>query len=375
MDFGDEIDDDALMAMMDSTEAGAAAAPAAAEHDVSLGALQRTMREVFGFDTFRPGQLGCARAVLAGRDAAVFMATGSGKSLCYQLPAFHVERATVLVVSPLISLMEDQVAALEQRGVRAGYLGSAQADGAGVERAARAGELALLYVTPERAAASAPLLRAMHAGGGVALFAVDESHCVSEWGHDFRPAYQALGDALRGVLPDVPVVALTATATEGVRGEIARSLALRSPLRVVTTFNRPNLFYAAALKSAAAGVGAARAAELEMPPIEKVFAPPSVTAKSSARALRVGDALAAKGARMYGAYWCSHCFGQKQTLGKEAFSRIEYVECAKDGAGSRNALCKSRKVPGYPTWEIDGVLHPGEATLEELEALVGLAPP
>ena len=102
MDFGDEIDDDALMAMMDSTEAGAAAAPAAAEHDVSLGALQRTMREVFGFDTFRPGQLGCARAVLAGRDAAVFMATGSGKSLCYQLPAFHVERATVLVVSPLI---------------------------------------------------------------------------------------------------------------------------------------------------------------------------------------------------------------------------------------------------------------------------------
>ena len=112
-----------------------------------------------------------------------------------------------------------------------------------------------------------------------------------------------------------------------------------------------------------------------MPPIEKVFAPPSVTAKSSARALRVGDALAAKGARMYGAYWCSHCFGQKQTLGKEAFSRVEYVECAKDGAGSRNALCKSRKVPGYPTWEIDGVLHPGEATLEELEALVGLAPP
>ena len=95
---------------------------------------------------------------------------------------------------------------------------------------------------------------------------------------------------------------------------------------------------------------------------EKVFAPPSVTAKSSARALRVGDALAAKGARMYGAYWCSHCFGQKQTLGKEAFSRVEYVECAKDGAGSRNALCKSRKVPGYPTWEIDGVLHEYSST-------------
>ncbi len=197
---------------------------------------------LFGFPRFRPGQEAAVGAALADRDALVVMPTGSGKSLCYQLPALMRDDLTI-VVSPLVSLMQDQVSALQAVAPGRVELVNAQRAGArNVEAVARAvsGELRLLYVSPERFAA--PRFVEAIGQARVGLFVVDEAHCVSQWGHDFRPDYFALAGAARG-LHARATIALTATATPRVASDIARRLELREPVRVTTGFDRPNLTF------------------------------------------------------------------------------------------------------------------------------------
>jgi len=201
------------------------------------------LRELFGFPAFRPGQREAVEAAVAGRDVLVVMPTGSGKSLCYQLPALMRADLT-LVVSPLVSLMQDQVQALERvaRG-RVGLVNAQQdasANRRAVERAA-AGDLRLLYVAPERFSSPGFLDRIRRARIG--LFVVDEAHCVSQWGHDFRPDYFRLADAARW-LGAGSILASTATATPQVAADIVARLGLRDPVRVSTGFDRPNLSFA-----------------------------------------------------------------------------------------------------------------------------------
>ncbi len=203
---------------------------------------RRVLAEVFGHAGFRAGQAEAVDAVLAGRDAAVLLPTGAGKSLCYQVPAvaaFQAGRGTTIVVSPLIALMNDQVAGLLGRGVAAAAIHSQQDEDAQRAVIARflAGELALLYVSPERAALAS--FHRLLARAPVALLAVDEAHCLSQWGHDFRPEYLRLHE-LREVV-DAPVIALTATATPRVMAEIIGALRLRTPAVVRGDFRRPNL--------------------------------------------------------------------------------------------------------------------------------------
>ncbi len=200
------------------------------------------LKEIFGFDTFRPGQEGVIRAVLEGRDTLAVMPTGGGKSLCYQVPALMREGLTV-IVSPLISLMKDQVDSLLQSSVTTAatlHSGLSPEERWEVERKVRTGEIRMLYVAPERLRSLEFVLALRRAG--VSLFVVDEAHCISEWGHDFRPDYLFLPRAVRD-LGSPPVLALTATATPRVRQDILRSLRMRDPEVVVTSFNRPNLTY------------------------------------------------------------------------------------------------------------------------------------
>ena len=208
--------------------------------------LTAALREHFGFRDFRPGQLEASRAALADRDVLVVMPTGSGKSLCYQLPALLRDDLTV-VVSPLVALMQDQVEALRARGLDESVaLVNSQQDGAANADAVRravAGDLRLLYVAPERFAAMGFVERMRAARIG--LFVVDEAHCVSQWGHDFRPDYFRLADAAR-VLGASALIASTATATPGVAQDVARRLDLRDPVRVATGFDRPNIAFAVA---------------------------------------------------------------------------------------------------------------------------------
>ena len=206
---------------------------------------REVLTEVFGYPDFRPGQADAVAAVLSGRDAVVLLPTGSGKSICYQVPALVFRRrqaGTTLVVSPLIALMNDQVAALEGYGVQAAALHSHRQSSqqhASIEAFER-GELDLLYVSPERSASQN--FRGSLQRATVALLAIDEAHCVSQWGHDFRPDYLRLGE-LRELL-DCPAVALTATATQAVLTEIETELELRSPVPVRSGFARPNLQFA-----------------------------------------------------------------------------------------------------------------------------------
>jgi ATP-dependent DNA helicase RecQ len=202
----------------------------------------RVLKEIFGFDSFRPGQEEAIRAVLEGRDTLAVMPTGGGKSLCYQVPALMQESLTV-IVSPLISLMKDQVDSLVQSSVAGAatlHSGLSPEERWEVERRVRTGEIRMLYVAPERLRSLEFVLSLRRAGVG--LFVVDEAHCISEWGHDFRPDYLFLPRAVRD-LGSPPVLALTATATPRVREDILRSLKMRSPEVVVTSFNRPNLTY------------------------------------------------------------------------------------------------------------------------------------
>jgi ATP-dependent DNA helicase RecQ len=203
------------------------------------------LQSLFGFQAFRPGQREACDAALAGRDALVVMPTGSGKSLCYQLPAL-VGDDLAIVVSPLVALMQDQVEALRARGHERVALVNSQQDSAANRAAidaALAGELRLLYVAPERFSARGFLDRMREARIG--LFVVDEAHCVSQWGHDFRPDYFRLADAARYVGAR-SLMASTATATPQVAADVVRRLGLRDALRVTTGFDRPNLAFAVA---------------------------------------------------------------------------------------------------------------------------------
>lgn len=199
------------------------------------------LAEVFGYPSFRGDQEAIVRHVTAGGDAVVLMPTGGGKSICYQVPALCRE-GTGIVLSPLVALMHDQVSALELAGVRAAALNSAMApeERAEATRAYLAGELELLYLAPERL--SAPGTVELLQRGRVALFAIDEAHCVSQWGHDFRPDYLRLG-ALAETWPEVPRIALTATATPETHREIAERLHLDRARHFVSSFDRPNIRY------------------------------------------------------------------------------------------------------------------------------------
>jgi ATP-dependent DNA helicase RecQ len=210
-----------------------------------------TLRTVFGHPGFRGAQRDIVTHVTEGGDALVLMPTGGGKSLCYQLPAL-LRPGTALVVSPLIALMQDQVAALRQVGVRAACLNSAldAAQASATERALLGGELDLLYVAPERLLM--PRMLELLARSSLALFAIDEAHCVSQWGHDFRPEYLQLS-VLHERFPDVPRIALTATADPQTRSEIVRRLALEDARIFVSSFDRPNIRYAIVDKSDARG--------------------------------------------------------------------------------------------------------------------------
>lgn len=199
------------------------------------------LRRVFGYDSFRGDQREIIDHIVAGGDALVLMPTGGGKSLCYQIPAL-VRRGVGVVVSPLIALMQDQVDALTALGVRAGFLNSTQMphERQQVEKAFLSGELDLLYLAPERLRVDATMR--LLDQGTVSLFAIDEAHCVAQWGHDFRPDYLALSE-LHERWPDVPRVALTATATPETHREIAARLKLDEARHFVASFDRPNIQY------------------------------------------------------------------------------------------------------------------------------------
>jgi ATP-dependent DNA helicase RecQ len=210
--------------------------------------LFRALKKHFGYDQFRPLQKEIIEDALAGRDVFVLMPTGGGKSLCFQLPTL-VRNGLTIVVSPLISLMKDQVDALQTSGIHATYLNSTL-DGAEAKarwRGLHRGEYRMLYVAPERLMLDTFLERALN--WDIAQLAIDEAHCISEWGHDFRPEYREL-KKLRKHLPDVPFMALTATATERVRADIVKELKLRDPRCYVASFDRPNLTYRVIPKTA-----------------------------------------------------------------------------------------------------------------------------
>ncbi|AXG76948.1 DNA helicase RecQ [Streptomyces paludis] len=215
---------------------------AAAEPDEALAVLRR----VFGYDSFRGSQAEIIAQVVDGGDALVLMPTGGGKSLCYQIPSL-VRKGVGVVVSPLIALMQDQVDALRALGVRAGFLNSTQdfEERRLVESEFLAGELDLLYLAPERLRVESTVR--LLERGTIALFAIDEAHCVAQWGHDFRPDYLALS-SLHERWPDVPRIALTATATEATHQEIASRLKLQDARHFVASFDRPNIQYRIAPK-------------------------------------------------------------------------------------------------------------------------------
>ena len=200
--------------------------------------MLQTLKTYFGYDSFRPLQEEIIRHILDGNDALVLMPTGGGKSICYQLPAL-LREGTAVVVSPLISLMKDQVEALCANGISAGALNSSndETENAALRRACMEGRLKLLYISPEKLLAEANyLLRDMH----ISLFAIDEAHCISQWGHDFRPEYAQMG-ILHQQFPHVPIIALNATADKITREDIIRQLHLNHPRTFISSFDRPNL--------------------------------------------------------------------------------------------------------------------------------------
>ncbi|NMH66372.1 DNA helicase RecQ [Shewanella salipaludis] len=217
--------------------------------EVSQDPLSQRLAQVFGYRAFRDGQREVIERVCAGEDCLVIMPTGGGKSMCYQLPALLMEGLT-LVVSPLISLMKDQVDSLLQTGVAAAYLNSSQPREQSLEvlRQLRFGELKLLYVSPERLLRPDFIERLQSLP--LAMFAIDEAHCISQWGHDFRPEYAALGQ-LKQYFPHVPLMALTATADQATRASICERLGI-TPYSLLASFDRPNIRYTVAEKLNAA---------------------------------------------------------------------------------------------------------------------------
>jgi ATP-dependent DNA helicase RecQ len=207
--------------------------------------LEPALKHFFGYDSFRPGQREIVEAALEQRDMMIVMPTGGGKSLCFQLPALLKPGLTV-VVSPLIALMQDQVEALQDNGIGATFLNStlSSQETRSRETAILEGKIKLLYVAPERLLGERflPFLDIVANKLGISAFAIDEAHCVSEWGHDFRPEYRQM-ERVRDRYPDIPIMGLTATATERVRQDIIQQLTLRNPYIHVASFNRPNLYY------------------------------------------------------------------------------------------------------------------------------------
>ncbi|HEY7856159.1 MAG TPA: ATP-dependent DNA helicase RecQ, partial [Terriglobales bacterium] len=206
--------------------------------------ITAALRHYWGYDDFRPMQEDIVTSLLAGRDACVVMPTGGGKSLCYQLPAALQPKQTAVVISPLIALMQDQVAQLTLMGIPAARLdsSSSQEEQREIQRRVMAGEFRLLYLSPERLARADTVAWLQRAP--LSLFAIDEAHCISEWGHEFRPEYRQLS-ALRQHFPDLPIAAFTASATQRVRHDILQQLQLRDPAKFIASFHRPNLRYVA----------------------------------------------------------------------------------------------------------------------------------
>jgi ATP-dependent DNA helicase RecQ len=204
--------------------------------------LLQALRKYWGYDSFRPLQEKIVRSLLGGHDTCVIMPTGGGKSLCYQLPAAILSSQTVIVISPLLALMQDQVAQLSQAGIPAVSLNSSVAnkEQAAAMKDAQAGAYRLLYLSPERLARpdTVEWLR----GVPISFIAIDEAHCISEWGHEFRPEYRQLS-ALREHFPKAPIAAFTASATRQVRHDIVEQLKLRNPHKYIASFHRPNLNY------------------------------------------------------------------------------------------------------------------------------------
>jgi ATP-dependent DNA helicase RecQ len=214
--------------------------------DNDFDLLNKSLKHYFGYDSFRHGQEEIIRAAMHNQDVLVLIPTGGGKSLCFQLPAL-LKPGLTIVVSPLIALMQDQVQLLHDNGIPATFLNSSLGAGEARERTRDilAGKIKLLYVAPERLLSDEFLfgfLPQIRESLGIAAFAIDEAHCVSEWGHDFRPEYRRISH-LRQQYPDVPMWAFTATATERVRADIIAQLQLRQPFVNVSSFNRPNLYY------------------------------------------------------------------------------------------------------------------------------------
>lgn len=212
---------------------------------------KETLETIFGYTSFRDQQQAIIDHVISGQDALVLMPTGGGKSLCYQIPALARD-GLAIVVSPLIALMQDQVEALQQLGVNAAFLNSSlnNEENARITNQALAGEIEILYVAPERLTATSFLsfLDEVHAHVGLALFAIDEAHCVSQWGHDFRPDYRQLA-VLHERFPNVPRIALTATADAPTRAEIISQLSLENASKFVSSFDRPNIRYHVTIKN------------------------------------------------------------------------------------------------------------------------------
>jgi len=217
---------------------------------MTTGTTQQILRDTFGYTSFRGAQQAIVEHVVAGGDALVLMPTGGGKSLCYQIPAL-MRKGVGIIVSPLIALMQDQVDALKQLGVPAAFLNSSldAEEAREVSRQLMRGELKLLYVAPERLLTEGflNLLERLNQDNNIALFAIDEAHCVSQWGHDFRPEYRGL-TVLHERFPSVPRIALTATADAPTRGEIVERLSLEQAEQFVSSFDRPNIRYRVTLK-------------------------------------------------------------------------------------------------------------------------------
>jgi ATP-dependent DNA helicase RecQ len=205
------------------------------------GSAEKCLHSVFGFNAFRENQRGIIESLLAGRDVFAVMPTGGGKSLCYQLPAMLLP-GTALIVSPLIALMKDQVDAARAKGVQAAFVNSSQspAEQARVLEQMKGGGLDLVYAAPERFALKS--FRSTLKQAELNLIAIDEAHCISEWGHDFRPDYMALAELVKE-FPRVPIAAFTATATEETQADTIERLGLKKPYTVRASFDRPNLIY------------------------------------------------------------------------------------------------------------------------------------